>query len=95
MQYYTFELNDESQNLYTICTPSGMYNYTRFPMGLKYSIYFDQAAIENILCSIDDADVNIDDVGTFTDYWKAYLHLIDDILHRFKDNGFTINPIKC
>jgi hypothetical protein len=62
MQYYTFELDEESQDLCTICTPFGMYKYKRLPTGFKCSLDFAQAAMENVLCSIDDAGVYTDNV---------------------------------
>jgi hypothetical protein len=95
MQYYTFELDKESQDLCTNVTPFGKYKYLRLPMGLKYSPDIAQAAMENALSDIKDADIYIDDVGAFSDDWDHHVNLIATIIWRLRENGFTINPLKC
>jgi hypothetical protein len=88
-----FELVKESQDLCTIITPFGKYKYLRLPMGLKCSPDITQAAMENELSAIEDADIYIDDVGAFSNDWEHHINLLDTILRQLK-YGSTINPLK-
>jgi hypothetical protein len=95
MPYYMFELDEESEDLCTIVTPFGKYKYLRLPMGLKCSPDIAQAAMENVLSGIKDADVYIDDVGAFSDNWDHHVNLIATISWRLRENNFPINPLEC
>ncbi len=87
MQYYTFEIDKESQNLCTITTPFGTYKYL--------SPDIAQSAMENILSDIEDANIYIDKVGAFSSDWDHHINLSAAILRWLCNNGFTINPLKC
>ncbi len=95
MQYYTFELDKESQDLCTIITPFFKYKYLRLLMGHKCSPDIAQAAMENVLSDIENANVYIDDVGAFSNDWDHHVYLLATILRQLCENGFTINPLMC
>jgi hypothetical protein len=80
MQYYTFELDKGSQHLCTNITQFGKYKYLKLLMQLKCSPDIAQAAMENVLSDIKDADIYIDDVGAFFSDWNHHINLLAPIL---------------
>ena len=95
MQYYTFELDEESQKLCTTCTPWGNYSYQRLPMGIKESPDIAQQYMESIFRDMEDLEVYIDDVGIFSKTWEDHLTTINKVLHILQNHNFTVNPLKC
>jgi transposase InsO family protein len=95
MQYYTFELDEASKNLCTICTPFGNYRYNRLPMGVKQSSDVAQEIMENLFRDLDEVDVYMDDVGCFSNSWEEHLQSLHKVLTILQSSNFTVNPLKC
>ena len=95
MAYYTFELDNESKDLCTINMPYGLYRYRVLPLGVAQSPDFCQETMEHVLQGVMDADVYIDNIGCFGKSWKQHLQVLEQVMTRLQDNGFSVNPRKC
>jgi NADH dehydrogenase/NADH:ubiquinone oxidoreductase subunit G len=96
MQYYTFELDEESSYLCVIITPFGKFRYKRLPMGAKISTDFAQEVMEDVFKDMREfVEVFLDDVGVFSNSYTEHMRHINLVLTRLQENGFTVNPLKC
>lgn len=95
MQYYTFELDEASKDLCTICTEFGNFKYNRLPMGVKQSPDIAQNIMEQLFAALDEVDVYIDDIGVFSNSFEDHLQSLHKVLTILQDNNFTVNPLKC
>jgi hypothetical protein len=82
MQYYTFELDEESKDPRIIATLFGKFKYNRLPMGLKCSPDFAQEKMENIFRDGSEAGVYIDDIVVFSDSWKQHMTVLQIVLQK-------------
>ncbi len=94
MHYYTFELDQESQELCVIITPIGKYKYKCFSMGLKCAPDLMQQIVEQVLQGCNNVFVYLDDIGIFSKTWEEHLLTVKKVLSCFEANGFTVNPLK-
>jgi Reverse transcriptase (RNA-dependent DNA polymerase) len=96
MQYYTFELDDASKDLCTICTPFGNYRYNRLPMGVSQSPDIAQEIMEEVFQHLrDEVEVSIDNIGVFSNDWQSHCVALAKVLDLLNQNNFTVNPSKC
>ena len=79
MQYYTFELDEESSNLCTIATPFGLYRYKRLPMGISCSPDISQEITETVLFGIDGVESYLDDISLFSNTWEEHMELVNTV----------------
>ena len=96
MQFYCFELDEESKKYTTIITPDGqLYEYNRLPMGMKISPDEAQSIMEKILEGLN-VTCYIDDLRIWTNgSFDEHLELVDKVLQRLADSNLKTNPVKC
>lgn len=95
MQHCTFELDEESSELCAIAPPFGLYKCKQLPVGVSDAPDIAQEVMTQLLKAVEDIEIHIDDIGTFSGDWKSHLQTIDQVLKILEDNGFSVNPLKC
>ena len=95
MQFYTFELDEESKELTTFATPFGLFRYTRCPMGVTVAPDLAQEAMDLITLDLENVMTYFDDSLIHSWDWSKHLQTLDVVLSRLASKGFTLNIDKC
>ena len=81
--------------LTAIVTPSGLWEWTRTPFGMRNSGSTFVRAIQTVLRPIHDFTSSyVDDMAVGSDNWPAHMNHIDRFLTVVKSSGLTLNLLK-
>nr|XP_037275197.1 uncharacterized protein K02A2.6-like [Rhipicephalus microplus] len=93
--YQQVPLDEECQELVTINTPKGLYQFTRLPFVVSSAPAIFQREMENLLHDLDHVVVYFDDIlvtGTSDkDHWEN----LGRVLDRLKTAGLRLKLSKC
>ena len=67
MQYYTFDLDEQSKEYCVIAMPFGLYRYLNMPMGISPSSDISQDAMQMTLSDVEEADAYLDNVKCWSE----------------------------
>ena len=93
--YLQMELDEISQTLVVINTPSGLYRYTRMPFGISSAPAIFQRLIDQVIHDIPNCVAYIDDLLITGSTESEHLTTLEQVLIRLADYGFTCHPDKC
>ncbi|XP_039452532.1 uncharacterized protein K02A2.6-like [Culex pipiens pallens] len=93
--YLQVEVDPDSQNLLTINTHKGLYQYTRLTPGIKSAPGAYQQLMDTMLCGLSSTCGYLDDIlvaGRTQEEHDSNLHRV---LSRLQEYGFTVRIEKC
>jgi len=94
--YWQVPVSPIDRWLTAIVTPSGLWEWTRTPFGMRNSGNTFVRTIQMILRPISDFTSSyVDDMAVGSVDWHAHLNHIDQFLSVVKSSGLTLNLLKC
>ena len=95
MGYYHIELSAKSEELCTIVTQWGKYEYQRPPMGLCNSPTIFQEKMSELFIGLDTVRVYIDDLLHVTKAsWTENITVLKEMFTRLHNAGLKVNANK-
>ena len=96
MQYYHFELDGEFKELCTgLWRPLTNTNMIGYLWDLPAALIGRTKSWKRVLMNIHEVECYINDIGCFTDSWERHIAVMDEVLARLDEAGFSVNPLKC
>ena len=94
--FYQVKLEEDSKKYTAFCTPSGLYQWTRLPFGLKSSPTQFQYMMSKVLSGLGSyCGVYIDDVLIFSNNFDEHMIHVAEVFSRLRDANLTVKLAKC
>ena len=93
--FWQIPLAKESQLLTTFITPFGRYCFNKLPFGISSAPEHFQKRMSRILSGLEGVVCLMDDVLVFGSTREQHEQRLNEVLHRIKEAGVTLNSSKC
>lgn len=93
--FYHLELHEESRDLTTFLTESGMFRFTRLMFGVNCAPEIFQREMSRMLEGAENTIVYIDDILMFADTLDQLHTIVSKVLRILRENNLTLNLEKC
>ena len=93
--YFHIQLSPESRSLTATITPSGLFQYTKLPMGLKDSASVFQRMVSLTLSDCPGCICYIDDILVYASTMEEHDKRLESVLKRLDEKDFRLNLDKC
>jgi hypothetical protein len=97
MGYHQSGISVDSRDLTAFRTASGVYRWTRLPMGLKgapshFQHQMQTEVLKDLIYNI--CEIYLDDIIIFAETEEEFIERLDIVFNRLKDYNITVNPEK-
>lgn len=93
--YWQIPVKEQDVEKTAFVTPDGHYEFLKMPFGMVNSGATLVRGMRQMLEGLDGADSYIDDIIVHTNTWEDHLKVLQTLLGRLRDAGFTVRPSKC
>ena len=93
--YQQLEVEESSQELLTINTHKGLYQYVRLPFGISSAPSIFQAVMDQILKGQKNTVCYLDDILIMGQTKEEHDEVLEQVLQRLQDHGIRLTQSKC
>ena len=95
MGFHQLELDEDSRDVTTFTTHSGLYRYKRLMFGITSAPEIYQSVIQQTLTGIKGCRNMTDDIIIHAETVKDHDEILEKVLNRLLEKGLTLNKEKC
>jgi hypothetical protein len=93
--YHQIEFHEDSRNITTFCTSTGLYRYKRVMFGLNCAPGLYHKIISQVLQNREGVCNFLDDKVVYGKLQAEHDTRLDKVLQTFREKGLTLNRKKC
>jgi hypothetical protein len=94
--YYQISLSVRSRRITAFCTPFGLFEFNKLPMGISVGSQGLSRVIDELFADLKGNGVFnfLDDLVVYSASVEEHLSHVREVLRRLQEAGFTLNPDK-